>query len=411
MMDLSMANFYFKLEFSFKIFLACVFAWEQDRNRQRWRRRQRRRFWRHPIIEVRETRGAYHTLYAELNANPEKFQDYTRMSQDSFRDLLSRVEGSIRRQDTRLRRAIPPEERLLVTLRFLATGESLSSLHFQYRLGISTLSGIVVDTCRALWNVLREEFIPVPTVDMWREISKTFLNVCDFPNCLGAVDGKHIRIVKPARTGSEFFNYKKYFSVVLMAIADAECRFIAVDIGAFGRGNDSQTFKSSDMGRRVYGNNFNFPPPQPLPNTQGPPLPFVMVGDEAFQMCENLLKPYSSRDLDHTRRIYNYRLTRARRTVECSFGILVAKWRILAKAINLKVETVDEVVKACVVLHNYIMAKERPHIELDEPVSHPLPDFQHHPMRSTAAVGLMRDQFAAYFVSDIGRVSWQDNVV
>ncbi|XP_069624186.1 uncharacterized protein [Ranitomeya imitator] len=333
------------------------------------------------------------------------------MSQDSFRDLLSRVEGSIRRQDTRLRRAIPPEERLLVTLRFLATGESLSSLHFQYRLGISTLSGIVVDTCRALWNVLREEFIPVPTVDMWREISKTFLNVCDFPNCLGAVDGKHIRIVKPARTGSEFFNYKKYFSVVLMAIADAECRFIAVDIGAFGRGNDSQTFKSSDMGRRVYGNNFNFPPPQPLPNTQGPPLPFVMVGDEAFQMCENLLKPYSSRDLDHTRRIYNYRLTRARRTVECSFGILVAKWRILATAINLKVETVDEVVKACVVLHNYIMAKERPHIELDEPVSHPLPDFQHHPMRSTAAVGLMRDQFAAYFVSDIGRVSWQDNVV
>ncbi|XP_069602750.1 uncharacterized protein [Ranitomeya imitator] len=194
------------------------------------------------------------------------------MSQDSFRDLLSRVEGSIRRQDTRLRRAIPPEERLLVTLRFLATGESLSSLHFQYRLGISTLSGIVVDTCRALWNVLREEFIPVPTVDMWREISKTFLNVCDFPNCLGAVDGKHIRIVKPARTGSEFFNYKKYFSVVLMAIADAECRFIAVDIGAFGRGNDSQTFKSSDMGRRVYGNNFNFPPPQPLPNTQGPPF-------------------------------------------------------------------------------------------------------------------------------------------
>ncbi|XP_069612579.1 uncharacterized protein [Ranitomeya imitator] len=248
MMDLSMANFYFKLEFSFKIFLACVFAWEQDRNRQRWRRRQRRRFWRHPIIEVRETRGAYHTLYAELNANPEKFQDYTRMSQDSFRDLLSRVEGSIRRQDTRLRRAIPPEERLLVTLRFLATGESLSSLHFQYRLGISTLSGIVVDTCRALWNVLREEFIPVPTVDMWREISKTFLNVCDFPNCLGAVDGKHIRIVKPARTGSEFFNYKKYFSVVLMAIADAECRFIAVDIGAFGRGNDSQTFKSDGGG-------------------------------------------------------------------------------------------------------------------------------------------------------------------
>ncbi|XP_069616315.1 uncharacterized protein [Ranitomeya imitator] len=333
------------------------------------------------------------------------------MSQDSFRDLLARVQGTIWRQDTQLRRAIPPEERLLGTLRFLATGGSLSSLHFQYRLGISTMSGIVADTCRALWNVLRDDFIPLPTLDMWLEIAEKFWSVCDFPNCLGAVDGKHIRIIKPARTGSKFFNYKKYFSVVLMAIADADCRFIAVDIGAFGRGNDSQTFKNSDMGRHVYGKNFNFPLPQPLPNTQGPPMPFVMVGDEAFQMCENLLKPYSSRDLNHTRRIFNYRLTRARRTVECSFGILVSKWRILPSAINLKVETVDEVVKACVVLHDYIMAKERPNIELDEPVAHPLPDFQHHPLQSTAAVGHMRDQFAAFFDSDIGRVSWQDNVV
>ncbi|XP_077151652.1 protein ILRUN isoform X1 [Ranitomeya variabilis] len=378
MMDLRMESFYFNLDLSIKLFLACAFAWEQDRNRER--RRQRRRFWRHPIIELRESCGAYHTLYAELNANPEKFQEYTRMSQDSFRDLLARVQGAIRRQDTQLRRAIPPEERLLVTLRFLATGESLSSLHFQYRLGISTLFGIVEDTCRALWNVLRDEFIPLPTVDMWLEIAEKFWSVCDFPNCLGAGDGKHIRIIKPARTGSEYFNYKKYFSIVLMAIADANCRFIAVDIGTFGRGNDSQTFKNSDMGCLVYGKNFKYSPAQHLPNTQGPPMPFVMVGDEAFQMCENLLKPYSSRDLNHTRRIFNYRLTRARRTVECTFGILVAKWRILASAINLKVETVDEVVKACVVLHNYIMAKEQPNIELDEPVAHPLPDFQHHPL-------------------------------
>ncbi|XP_069615712.1 uncharacterized protein [Ranitomeya imitator] len=261
MMDLRMESFYFNLDLSIKLFLACAFAWEQHRNRERWRRTRRRRFWQHPIIELRESRGAYYTLYGELNADPDKFLEYTRMLQDSFRDLLDRVQGAIRRQDTQLRRAIPPEERLLVKLRFQATGESLSSLHFQYRLGISTLSGIVVDTCRALWNVLRDEFIPLPTEDMWMGIAEKFWSVCDFPNCLGAVDGKHIRIIKPARTGSEYFNYKKYFSVLLMAIANADCRFIAVDIGAFGRGNDSQTFKNSDIGRRVYAKNFNFPRP------------------------------------------------------------------------------------------------------------------------------------------------------
>ncbi|XP_073402426.1 uncharacterized protein [Dendrobates tinctorius] len=221
--------------------------------------------------------------------------DYTRMSQQSFMYLLGRVQDVIQRQDTQLRCAIPPEERLLVTLRFLATGETLSSLHFQYWLGISTLFGIVMDTCQALWDVLCPEFLPLPTVEKWLEHAERFWTVCNFPNCLGAVDGKNIWILKPKRTGSEYYNYKKYFSTVLMAISDADCKFVAVDIGAFGRGNDSQAFKNSDMGRRLYGNQFNFPMPRPLPQ------PFVMVGDETFQMCQNLLKPYSSHDLDHTK--------------------------------------------------------------------------------------------------------------
>ncbi|XP_069623814.1 uncharacterized protein [Ranitomeya imitator] len=283
------------------------------------------------------------------------------MSQETFRDLLSCVQGAIRRQDTQLRRAIPAEERLLVTLRFLATGETLSSLHFQYRLGISTLSGIVADTCRALQNVLRDEFIPLPTSEMWLEIADKFWRVCNFPKGLGAVDRKHIRITKPTRSGLKYFNYVKYSRCGLSLYHQ--------DIGTFGRGNDSQAFKNSDMGQRLHGKKINFLLPRPLPNTQGPPLPFVIVGDEAFQICENLLKPYSSRDLNHTNRNFNYRLTRARRTVECAFSILVSKWRILGTAINLKTETVDEVIKACVVLHNYIIAKERLIIELDEPVA------------------------------------------
>ncbi|XP_069586529.1 uncharacterized protein [Ranitomeya imitator] len=333
------------------------------------------------------------------------------MSRDSFRYLLRLVEGAITRQDTQLRRSISADERLLVILRFLATGETLRSLHFQFRIGVSTLSGIISDTCRALWDNLRGEFLPVPTSEIWEANAKKFEQVCSFPNCIGAVDGKHIRITKPARSGSLFFNYKKYFSTVLMAIAGADCRFLAVDIGAFGRANDSRTFKESDMGQRLYENNFNFPQPRPLPNTEGPAMPFVVVGDEAFQMCANLLKPYSSRGLDHTKSIFNYRLSRARRTVECAFGILVSKWRILGSAINLKTETVDEVVKACVVLHNYIMAKERLNVELDEPIPNPLPDYQDHPLRTSVEIVQMRDRFASYFVSDVGRVAWQDTMV
>ncbi|XP_069620014.1 protein Spindly isoform X6 [Ranitomeya imitator] len=73
---------------------------------------------------------------------------------------------------------------------FLATGETLRSLHFQFRIGVSKLSGIIADTCRALWDNLRDEFLPLPTTEIWEANAKKFEQVCSFPNCIGAVDYK-----------------------------------------------------------------------------------------------------------------------------------------------------------------------------------------------------------------------------
>ncbi|XP_069625422.1 uncharacterized protein [Ranitomeya imitator] len=233
---------------------------EKEEERQRVMRLRRRRLWIHPITAQRMTRGVFSTLYMELRGDPEKIFSYVRMKAENFDILVERVQHLIRRSDTCCRFSITPAERLMVTLRFLATGESLSSLHFQFRLGISTISGIVRHTCRALWDCLHEEYIPHPTMQTWLEVADRFLEVCQFPNCLGAVDGKQIRIVKPAGSGSPYFNYKKYFSIVLMAIADADYKFVAVDIGAYGRSNDSQVFKLSSMGRHLYGQTFQFPP-------------------------------------------------------------------------------------------------------------------------------------------------------
>ncbi|XP_069621976.1 uncharacterized protein [Ranitomeya imitator] len=373
-------------------------------------RLRRRRLWIHPITAQRMTRGVFSTLYMELRGDPEKFFCYVRMKAENFDILVERVQHLIKRSDTYCRFSITPAERLMVTLRFLATGESLSSLHFQFRLGISTISGIVRHTCRALWDCLHEEYIPHPTMQTWLEVADRFLEVCQFPNCLGAVDGKHIRIVKPAGSGSQYFNYKKYFSIVLMAIADADYKFVAVDIGAYGRSNDSQVFKLSSMGRHLYGKTFQFPPPRPLPQTSDPPMPFVCVGDEAFQLSEHLLKPYSSRGLTNTKKIFNYRLTRARRMVECAFGILTAKWRVLLTSINLNTNTVDEVVKACVVLHNYVISKEQLSIE-DHSAETTLMDYSIHTYRSSATVSRIRDHFAEYFISPQGRIHWQDDIV
>lgn len=143
-----------------------------------------------------------------------------------------------------------------------------------------------------------------------------------------------------------------------MVIEDEQYRFIAVDIGAYGQNNDSRIFKSSSMGRRLYTGNFNIPLPRALPGSEWPLMPYGIVGDEAFQMCPNLLKPYFSSVLHYRKRIFNYRLSQACRYVECAFGMLCAKWRILTTCNQLNPDTVNDVVKACIILHNYVIKKE-----------------------------------------------------
>ncbi|XP_039278409.1 uncharacterized protein LOC120350112 [Nilaparvata lugens] len=109
---------------------------------------------------------------------------------------------------------------------YLATGNSISILHFEYLLGVSTIRGIIKETREASWKCLLQTYMPAFSEEWWLNISEGFYIDIDFPNCIGAVDGKHILIQQPNASGSEFFNYKTFFSVVLLAIADSKCNFI-----------------------------------------------------------------------------------------------------------------------------------------------------------------------------------------
>lgn len=97
----------------------------------------------------------------------------------------------------------------------------------------------------------------------------------------------------------------------------------------------------------------------PLPekvSEDGPVLPFVIVSDEAFALTDYLMKPYPRRNaLTLKQRVFNYRLSRARRIVETIFGITGAIWRIFKAPLRTQLPTSIRVVKACVCLHNFIL--------------------------------------------------------
>jgi len=87
--------------------------------------------------------------------------------------------------------------------------------------------------------------------EQWIDIENKFYQKTNFPNCIGAVDGKHIRCVNPRNEGSMFFNYKKYFSVILMDVVDVEYCFPTIDVGAYGKEGDSTVFKECPFGRKL----------------------------------------------------------------------------------------------------------------------------------------------------------------
>ena len=106
------------------------------------------------------------------------------------------------------------------------------------------------------------------------------------------------------------------------------------------------------MGKCFEGNSLNVPEGSKIPGIDVE-LPYFLVGDEIFPLKTWLMRPYPS-TLDETQRIYNYRVSRARRTIENVFGILAERWRIFRKAIRADIKTVEAIVQECVCLHNFL---------------------------------------------------------
>lgn len=139
-----------------------------------------------------------------------------------------------------------------------------------------------------------------------------------------------------------------------MAIVSASYRFMMVDIGAQGRHSDGGIFLNSVMGQKFHRDELDVPMPSVCSMARSS-FPYMLVADEAFQLNKFTLRPYPGRNITEEQKIFNYRLSRARRVVENAFGIMVAKFRICQKPMTTTVETAEKIIKAVVVLHNFLL--------------------------------------------------------
>ena len=213
-------------------------------------RLRRRTVWVRDWLTDERRRGLGH-FYNLLDQDrqgldPHGFRNYTRLTPQFFLDVLDAVRPAISKQDTNMRRAIDPGLKLAVTLRFLATGDSYHSLSYAFFVSVSTISLFIPVVCQAILDAFfAQAFQDEWSEEGWRAIAEKFKTLWNMPHTMGALDGKHVPIKKPKNTGSLYFNYKGFFSIPMLALVDADYRFLWVEVGGQGHMSDAQIFLAS----------------------------------------------------------------------------------------------------------------------------------------------------------------------
>lgn len=131
--------------------------------------------------------------------------------------------------------------------------------------------------------------------------------------------------------------------MVLLALVDADYKFVTVDIGANGKNSDSAIFRDSQLGKSLFDDKLDIPPSKLSPNSNTE-LPHAIVADEAFPLYKHIMRPYPGSQLRQnvSNKIYNYRHSRARRVLENAFGILAKQFRIYSQKLQISSEHLDK---------------------------------------------------------------------
>ena len=343
LVDLIMADCvisHYLLELKVKRCVAATIIVEMvEEDEKRVRRRGKTRSW----IRRRKEKGYFNNIVQELMIEDTPgYRKMMRMTHDDFLAILRRIEPDITpRQVTGGHKVISAAERLTLTVRFLATGETYRSLSFQFRISKSAISYIVNEVCRAIEKNVGPEYLKCPsTHEEWLNISSQFEERWNFPNCIGAIDGKHVIIQPPANAGSYYYNYKHTNSIVLMAVAGPDYECLYADVGTNGRVSDGGVWNKCALSRGIEDGGVSLPPPKCLPYGVAK-IPHVFVGDDAFALKKNLMKPYAQNGLTIEKRVYNYRHSRARRISENLFGIIANRWRVFRTVLQLAPSSID----------------------------------------------------------------------
>ncbi|RCN28677.1 hypothetical protein ANCCAN_25576 [Ancylostoma caninum] len=225
-----------------------------------------------------------------VTRRPEGFLDFIRILPDEFDDLYQRIGARLEHHHTHVS-PISGKHRLFIYLRYVVQGGTFSSYALDIGVGKQTVSDIVKEVTEAIINGLYSDAFPPLTRQRLESIAQKTQDRYDYPRAVGFMDGKHVGIKKPARSGSAYWNYQQYFSIILLAICDCDYRILAFDIGAPGRAGDAGVFRTSAIKNFLDRNDALFPATRSLGDVGA--VQYHILVDGGFAQGHRFVRPYT----------------------------------------------------------------------------------------------------------------------
>nr|XP_033946564.1 protein ANTAGONIST OF LIKE HETEROCHROMATIN PROTEIN 1-like [Pseudochaenichthys georgianus] len=269
-----------------------------------------------------------------------------RMSKQSFQYLCSRLGATLGRSDTNFRECVPVCKKIAIALWKLATNSEYRTISHLFGVGRSTVCCCVHEFCSSVVTLLLPEFMPWPNSEKLKEMALFFERRWGVPQCVGAVDGSHIPILRPEEHHNEYFNRKGWHSLVLQGVVDGKGLFWSVFVGLPGSMHDSRVLGLSSLGSFVDRGGLL---PHVTRDIGGHDVGYYILGDSAYPLQRWLMKPFQDNGrLTPEQHVYNFKTSRERVVVENAFG----RWRCLMKRNDCKIDKIKIQVAACCKLHN-----------------------------------------------------------
>ncbi|XP_035022999.1 protein ANTAGONIST OF LIKE HETEROCHROMATIN PROTEIN 1 [Hippoglossus stenolepis] len=288
---------------------------------------------------------------------PSDWLDKFRMSQETFFHLCDKLRPRLARQDTSFRLALPVEKRVAVALWRLASNIEYRTISTLFGVGKSTVCRCVRDMCHAIVGLLSSIYLRPPNEQELEDSAQLFLNNVGFPHCVAAIATLHTAIITPSNNASDYANPAGWFSVLSQVAVSGRGQFWDVCASFPGGTDPAEILQSSSLWTTAAEGGLS---PAPLPVFMGRPLRYVLLGEACYPLQSWLMKPYPEQRgrgaihaaLTEPQRLFNRRLSRARRVSDEALLRLRARWQCLSKRNDCGLDVVPTMILACCILHN-----------------------------------------------------------